>query len=95
MKTPGIYEDDVGGVYYGHQSVFSNKMRFFVALVDFHLVNEDRVLAESVDMAKISPVYARWCIASCEWHKSGGYWHIEQEPGRGRTKVWQYGTVFR
>ena len=92
-KTPGIYEDSVGGIYYGHESEFSNSMRFFVALVDFHLVNEDRELAESVDLAKIQQVYARWCVANCEWHEPGGYWHIEHEPGRGRTKAWQYGTV--
>ena len=91
MKKPGVYEDDVGGVYYGHLAEFPTKEDFIEALNKeaSDMIDVGRI---PFDIAKITLAYARYCMAKCEWHDADGYWHIEHSPGRGRTKVWQYGS---
>ncbi len=92
-KKPGIYEDDIGA-YYGHQSEFPTIEDFLNALADEQFGGFLVVPPGN----KVKQVYARYCVAKCEWHEhdiGDGYWHIEYEPGRGRTKVWQYGDHYQ
>ena len=90
--THGIIEDNATGLYYGLQSEFPHQYDFVATLNEGSKApwNED---GDEFSTSKVTQVYARWCIASCEWHDSGGFWHIEHSPGRGRTKAWQYGDI--
>ncbi|KKN06537.1 hypothetical protein LCGC14_1076210 [marine sediment metagenome] len=84
-RTPlGIFQDDADGIYYGLQSEFSTRENFIQGI--------EYVQGDKFPVDEVTEVYARFCVAQCPWHEYSaydGFWHIEREPGRGRTKAWR------
>ena len=90
MDDRHIYMDDNSDIYYGNQSHYPTREDFVAAIAT--------IQGDHFPTEQVVQVYARYCIADCGWHEQGagdGFWHIDREPGRGRTKAWQYSVPRR